>query len=157
MGRGVPTSSQLLFTVRVEPQSDKVNPPDAKVLGILDPKLQGKTLRRYDLQYSLPGRQVTFNDASDGTHKGSLQFDIATYDVYGKLITSLSQSIDLSLTPDRYQTLQQKPFQLLQGIDLPLGEIFLRVGILDGVSDKTGTIEIPLTVTRNANSPTREE
>ena len=150
MGRGVPTSSQILFTVRVEPQTDTVNPPETKTLGTLDPKLQSKPLRRYELHFSLPGRQVTFNPAPAGLHKGSLEFDIAAYDVYGTLITTLSQTIDLSLTEDRYKQLQTKPFQLAQAIDLPLGEIFLRVGVLDAVADKTGTMEIPLAVSRKS-------
>lgn len=148
MGRGVPTSSQLLFTVRVEPHADTVNAAGTKVLGTLDPKLQGKPLRRYDFQYSIPGRQITFNQDADKSHKGALEFDIAAYDVYGKLITSISQTIDLKLTDERYQALQRGPFQLEQGIDLPLGEIFLRLGIRDTVSDKTGTIEIPIDVNR---------
>jgi len=148
MGRGVPTSSQILFTVRVEPHSDELNPPGTKVLGVLDPKLEGKPLRRYDFQYSLPGRQITFNEGADKTHKGGLEFDIAAYDVYGKLISSISQSIDLKLTDDRYQLLQKQPFQLEQGLDLPLGEIFIRLGVLDTVSDKTGTVEIPVNVNR---------
>jgi VWFA-related protein len=148
MGRGVPTSSQLLFTVRVEPHGDALNAAEAKVLGTLDPKLQGKPLRRYDVQYSLPGRQITFNQDADKTRKGSLEFDIAAYDVYGKLITSISQTIDLKLTEERYQLLQKTPFQLEQGIDLPMGEIFIRLGVLDAVSDKTGTIEIPVNVNR---------
>jgi VWFA-related protein len=148
MGRGVPTSTQILFTVRVEPHGDAVNAPGTKVLGTLDPKLQGKPLRRYDFQYSLPGRQITFNDGPGGTHKGGLEFDIAAYDVYGKLITSISQSIDLNLPDARFQMLQKQPFQLEQGLDLPLGEIFLRLGVLDTVSDKTGTVEIPVNVNR---------
>jgi hypothetical protein len=148
MGRGVPTSSQLLFTVRVEPHSDALNPSGANVLGTLDPKLQGKPLRRYDFQYSLPGRQVTFKDGPDKTHTGALEFDIAAYDVYGRLLTRISQTIDLKLTDERYQLLQKTPFQLEQGLDLPLGEIFLRLGILDTVSDKTGTLEIPVDVNR---------
>ncbi len=147
MGRGVPTSSQLLFTVRVEPQGPQMNPPGTKTIGTLDPKLQNKPLRRYVVQYSLPGQQITFNSNADKTHQGGLEFDIAAYDVYGKVITSLSQSIDLKLTDDRYQKLQHSPFQLEQVIDLPEGEIFLRLGVLDTVSDKTGTMEIPTEVT----------
>ena len=154
MGRGVPTSSQLLFTIRVEPHGDEVNAADTKVLGTLDPKLQGKPLRRYDFQYALPGRQITFKDGPDKTHKGAIEFDIAAYDVYGKLITAISQTIDLSLTQDRYELLQKKPFQLVQGLDLPMGEIFLRVGVLDTNSDKTGTLEIPIEVDRKPAAPT---
>jgi hypothetical protein len=148
MGRGVPTSSQLLFNVRFAPHSDTINPPDTKVLGTIDPKLSGKPLRRYDLQYVFPGRQITFTDGPGGTHKASLEFDIVAYDVYGKVITQLSQSIDLALNADRYQRIQKEPFQLLQAIDLPLGEVFVRVGVLDGNSDKVGTMEIPIVVDR---------
>lgn len=147
MGRGVPISRQLLFTARVEPQSDTLNPPGTKVMGTLDPKLQGKRLRRYVFQYSLPGQQITFTPDAGKAHSGSLQFDIAAYDVYGKLITSISQSIELKLTEDRYEQLQRHAFQLEQALDLPMGEIFLRLGILDTVSDKTGTLEIPIEVT----------
>jgi VWFA-related protein len=150
MGRGVPTSSQVLFTVKVDPVGDTVNPPDAKVLGSLDPKLQGKPLRRYELDFSMPGRQVSFTDAPGGMHKGSLEFDVVAYDVYGKLITDLSQSIDLPLTTDRYKQLQTQPFRVVQQIDLPPGEMFLRVGVLDRVSDKVGTTEIPLTVNKKS-------
>jgi VWFA-related protein len=148
MGRGVPISGQMLFTVRVEPHGDEMNPAGAPVIGVLNPKLAGKPLRRYVIQYSLPGQQITFNDGPDKTHKGALEFDVAAYDVYGKVITSLSQSIDLKLPDDRYQQLQRRPFQLEQGLDLPLGEIFLRLGVLDTVSGKVGTLEIPLDVNR---------
>jgi len=152
MGRGVPTSSQLLFNIRFAPHSDTINLPDTKVLGTLDPKLAGRPLRRYDLQYVFPGRQITFTDGPGGTHKASLEFDIVAYDVYGKLITQLSQSIDLSLNADRYQRIQKEPFQLMQAIDLPLGEIFVRIGVLDGNSDKVGTMEIPIVVDRKPDT-----
>ncbi|MGA3129183.1 MAG: VWA domain-containing protein [Terracidiphilus sp.] len=150
MGRGVPTSTQLLFTVRVEPHGDEKLPAGEKVLGTLDPKLAGKALYRYDFQYSLPGRQITFKDRPDKVHTGTLEFDITAYDVFGKLVTSISQTINLPLSEERYQQLQHKPFELLQGLDLPAGELFVRMGILDGNSDKTGTLEIPLAV---ANMP----
>jgi VWFA-related protein len=147
MGRGVPTSTQLLFTVRVEPRGDGKLAAGEKVLGTLDPKLAGKALYRYVFQYALPGRQITFKDGPDKLHTATLEFDIAAYDVFGKLVTSISQTINLPLSEERYQQLQHKPFELLQGLDLPAGELFVRMGILDSNSDKTGTLEIPLAVT----------
>jgi len=156
MGRGVPTSSQLLFTVRVEPHDDGLVPSKGKVLGTLDPKLTGKPLRRYDFQYSLPGRQITFKDGADKTHQGTLEFDIDAYDVYGKLATSISQTINLNLTDDRYQLLQKKPFELLQGLDLPAGELFVRMGILDANADKLGTLEIPLDISTKVSATSKD-
>jgi hypothetical protein len=38
------------------------------------------------------------------------------------------------------------PFQFNQQLDLPRGKFTLRVGILDSVSKKVGSLEIPLTV-----------
>jgi len=148
MGRGVPTSSQLLFDVRVEPSTTPAKPTDPPVLGTLDPKLTGKALVRYDFQYVFPARQLTFASGPNGAHNGSVEFDVVAYDVYGKRITALSQTIKLPLTAEQYQQMvkSQTPFQFFQQIDLPPGEMFIRVGVLDGVSDKVGTTEIPLTV-----------
>ena len=79
---------------------------------------------------------------------------MAAYDVYGKRITGLSQTVTSPpLTADQYQQFMQKPFQLFQQVDLPPGETFLRVGVLDSVSDKVGTLEIPLTVPRKLARP----
>jgi VWFA-related protein len=156
MGRGVPTSTQLLFTVRMEPHGDGKVAAGEKVLGTLDPKLVGKALHRYDFQYSLPGRQITFREGLDKSYVATLEFDIAAFDVFGKPVTSISQTINLTLTEERYQQLQHKPFELLQDLDLPAGELFVRMGILDGNSDKTGTLEIPLAVTDKLTAAARQ-
>jgi VWFA-related protein len=146
MGRGVPTSSQLLFSVGVEPSTAPANPADPPVMGTLDPKLQGKPLVRYVVQYSCPARQITFAAGPAGTNKAAVEFDVAAYDVYGKRITGLSQTFNLQLTAEKYQQFLKMPFRFYQQVDLPPGEVFLRVGVLDSVSDKVGTLEIPLIV-----------
>jgi len=109
--------------------------------------LVGKPLARYDVEYSLPPSQLMFAAQPGGTVRSSLEFDIAAYDVYGKRITGLSQSVSpRPITVEQYKAMLKKPLQFFQQIDLPAGEIFLRVGVLDRVSDKVGTMEIPLTV-----------
>jgi hypothetical protein len=154
MGRGVPISGQLLFTVRAEPTTTAPKPTDPPIMGNLDPKLKDKSLTRYDFQYGFPARQLTFADAPGGMHKGSVEFDIVAYDVYGKIITSLSQTIPLPLTAAQYQQMVKSgtPFRFFQQLDLPPGEMFIRMGILDGVSDKVGTLEIPLTVKKKSSA-----
>jgi VWFA-related protein len=155
MGRGVPTSSQILFDVRMAPDTAAPNPADPAVAGTLDPKLKDKPLVRYEFLFLLPSREVTFSDGSGGVRKGSIEFDIAAYDVYGKRITGLSQILNLQLSTDKYQRfVRSPPQQFIQHLDLPPGETFVRVGILDGVSDKVGTLEIPLTVKKKPAGPT---
>jgi hypothetical protein len=150
MGRGVPTSSQLLFDVRVQPTTMAPKPTDPPVLGTLDEKLATRKLVRYDFEYVFPARELSFAEAPGGVHKGSVEFDIVAYDVYGKRITSLSQTLPLPLTATQYAQMvkSQTPFRFFQQIDLPQGEMFIRVGVLDGISDKVGTMESPWTVSK---------
>jgi VWFA-related protein len=149
MARGVPTSSQVLFDVRVAPTTDPPKATDPPVIGALDPKLAGKPVVRYDVLFVVPPRQLTFPDVGDGTHKVALEFDIAAYDVYGKLISSSGRVFSPPpLNAEQYQRfLRDKP-PFFQQIDLPAGETFLRVGVLDKFSDRTGTLEIPLVVSK---------
>jgi VWFA-related protein len=149
MVRGAPISSQLLFDVQVVPSAPR-KPADPVLIGNLDPKLKGRPLVRYDVQYFLPSRQVTLSGDPNGVRNGSIKFKIAAYDVYGKFITDISVTRNLAPTPEQYQQMLKQPVQLLQQIDLPHGEVFLRVGVLDGVSDRAGTLEIPLLVSNSS-------
>jgi hypothetical protein len=153
MARGVPPSSQVLFDVRVASSAKPAKPGEPPLLGELDPKLKGLPLVRYDLEYFFPTRQITFSQDASGTRTASLQFEVDAYDVYGKLISRVDETRNLNLTPQQYQQFLRSPGQYFQRLDLPHGEIFLRVGILDGVSDKVGTLEIPLTVTGKSTPP----
>jgi VWFA-related protein len=154
MARAAPPSDQMLFDVRVAPTEQPHKPSDPPLIGELDPRLKAKPLVRFDLEYFFPTRQIAFTEDASGVHNGSLQFEVVAYDVYGKLITRLSQKRDLVLTADKYQQfIKSRDQQFFQQIDLPHGEIFLRAGILDGVSDKVGTLEIPLLVTKNSALP----
>jgi len=154
MVRGVPTSSQLLFDVRVAPTNEAPHPGDPAMIGALDPKLAGKPLVRYDVLFLLPTRQLSFSEGVDGLRKYSLVFDLSAYDVYGKLISSSGKTFSPPpLNDDQYRRFMQRPFQLFQQIDLPPGETFLRVGVLDGVSDRVGTLEVPLVVSRKLAKP----
>jgi hypothetical protein len=154
MSRGVPTSSQLLFSVGVTPSTQPAKPGDAAIAGTLDPKLTGKPLVRYEVQYSLPSRQISFTENPDGTRRCSLEFDLAAYDVLGKRISGLSQTISpRPITAEQYQQMIKTPLRFFQELDLPAGEIFLRLGVLDAVSAKVGTLEIPLVVPKKLAKP----
>jgi VWFA-related protein len=146
MARFAPPATQLLFDVKIAPTTIAPKPTDPPVMGALDPKLKGKPLTRFDLLYFLPVTQITFTDTAGNTHSGSIEFDIVASDVFGKIISSESQTMDLPLTQEEYQQFIKTPFQFFQQLDLPPGQTFLRVGILDKTSNKVGTLEIPVTV-----------
>ena len=146
MSRGFPSSEQLLFDVEIAPSTVAPKPGDPPVLGTLDPKLQGKHLTRYGFSFVVPVQQIAFTGSN--THKGSLDFDIAVYDSNDRLLTGLSQIVKTTLTDATYQQQMsaKEPIRFFQQIDLPPGQLFLRVGVLDHTSNKVGTLELALKV-----------
>jgi len=150
MSRGFPTSQEVLFDVDVEPSTVAPKPGDPPVLGTLDPKLQGKRLTRYGFSFVVPSQQIAFAGGPNQSHKAALDFDIAVYDTNDKLLTGLSQIVKTTLTDATYrqQRNAKEPIRFLQQIDLPPGQLFIRVGVLDHTTDKAGTLELPLKVGR---------
>jgi hypothetical protein len=102
------------------------------------------------LQYAVPSQQIVFKDGGKQTHNGNLDFDIAVFDSNDKLLTGLSQIVKVTLSDDKYKQMlaNQEPIKLYQQIDLPPGQLFLRVGVLDHNSDKAGTLELPLKIAK---------
>jgi len=150
MSRGMATSTDILFDVGIEPSTIPAKPGDPPVLGTLDPKLKGKHLTRYAFQYVIPSQQIVFADGSNKTHKAVVDFDIAVYDSNDKLLTGLSQTIKTNLSDSTYRAQLQdhSPIHFQQQIDLPPGQLFIRVGVLDHASNQTGTLELPIKVAK---------
>jgi hypothetical protein len=63
-----------------------------------------------------------------------------------------SQAIRLNLTADEVYELSMSPFPYFEQLDLPLGALFLRIGILDRTSNKVGTLELPVTVAKQIHT-----
>jgi VWFA-related protein len=154
MVRGMPASTQLLFDVKVNPATEPPRPTDPPVMGVLDPKLKHQPLTRYGLLFALPTSQITLSPGPGGTHSGSVTFAAAAYDTNGKLVTSLSQTIQLPLSAAEYRQFLKSPFQYYLQLDLPPSQLFLRIGVFDGVSNKVGTLEIPVKVANATAVPT---
>ena len=151
MSRGLPVAEELLFDVGVEPSTEVPKPGDPPVMGTLDPRLRNKRLTRYGFTYVVPAEQIRFKDGPNGTHTGKIEYDLAVYDTEDKLLTGLSQTITMPLSDNSYQQMLKihGPVRFFQQIDLPSGQLFVRVGVLDTTTDKVGTLELPLKVAKN--------
>jgi VWFA-related protein len=152
MGPIAPPATQLLFDVKVEPSTEPPSPTDPPILGALNPKLSKAPLTRYGFLFAVPASQIAFTSAADGNYTGSLEFDVAAYDPDGRLVTIRSQTMQFPLTAAEYRQFIATPFQFFQELDLPPGPMTVRAGVLDGVSNKVGTLEIPLTVPKNSTA-----
>lgn len=144
MSRSLPISTQLIFNVRVEPSSEAVKPTDPPVMGTLDARFNDKPLTRYTFSYAIPAHQITYTDGPNGAHNGALELDIAAYDTDSKLVTGLSQSVKMTLNDKT--VVNNEPISISQQLDLPAGQLFVRIGVLDPASSKVGTLELPLKI-----------
>ena len=136
MQGNAPAETQFLFDVQAAPSAQPSKAPPAD-----------KNSIPYDILYLLPQSQVAFTGAPGQTHNESLEFHAAAYDIYGRIVASINETMNLPLTPDEYRQFVQTPFKFSQQTQPAPGQISLRVGILDTTSRKVGTLEIPLVVT----------
>jgi hypothetical protein len=56
----------------------------------------------------------------------------------------------LNLQSAQYEQIMQTGLPLHQEIDIPTGEVYLRLGVHDLATDRVGSIEIPLRVSDKA-------
>jgi hypothetical protein len=152
MGDGALPATQLTFDLKVTPSPAPARaalaPTKTSARRVLP--VPGKPHVSYDVLFKLPQTQITFAITPDGMRTATLEFDIAAYDPDGKLITVRSQTLKLPLTLEEYQDFIQTPFQFYLSIDLPPGPTTFRAGVFDTVSNKTGTLEIPLAVPKSS-------
>ena len=145
MARGTPTPEDILFKVRVLPDSktdeDTVAPgnelnPNERIKG---------PFRRFDVDFvALPG-DFQLTQQTDGLHTGSIEFKAYIYDPNGKLLNAIGNTIQLSLTPETYKRFMQQPVAFHLQISAPVRkESYLRVAIHDVTSNRFGVVEIPV-------------
>lgn len=150
--RGAPPSSQILFKVRVLPSDDpalKGLQSQAGPAGLMARKLQGP-VRRYWIDYAADMHQVTPSLGSDGLHHLSLEFVALAYDHDGKILNVANRTFKLNLQPTQYDQVIKTGMPLHQEIDVPTGEVYLRIAVHDLSSDRVGSIEIALPASENA-------
>lgn len=147
MIRAMPLSTDLLFDVQVEPDTDAAKPGDPAVLGKLDPKYKDKPLTRYGITFVIPGKEIALADGPNFTHSTNVEMDLSAWDADAKLVSSTGHAVKAALNSQaEVDELQTSPFRYYERLDLPPGALFLRIGVLDRNSGKIGTLEIPLTV-----------
>jgi VWFA-related protein len=151
MGLGSLPATQLVFNAKVEPEP--ANSPAKPTSTRKALALAGKTPLPYDVLFTLDPTQFSYQKSSDGTTTAVLEFDLVAYSTEAKVLAQRSQTMRLPLTPEEYQGFLQTPFQFFQAIDLPPGSLTLRMGVFDTISNRAGTLEIPLVVGKDSARP----
>jgi VWFA-related protein len=145
---GAPPPSDIPFKVRVIPSTDpaaKGFTPAADPAGA-DAKALKPPITRYLIDYMVDAHRFAFQKTSDGVAHARLEFTVLAYDADGKIINVTERAFGLDLPPEVYTQVMSGGFPQHQEIDLPTGQVFLRVVVHDLGSARAGATEIPLTV-----------
>jgi VWFA-related protein len=147
MRLGALPSTQLLFNLQVEPAppgpAPSSQPASSPIPNTSLPHTKGTP---YDALFLFDPKQVALTLNPDGTRTASIEVDLGAYDSFGQLVSARSQAFKLTVTPAQYSGFLRGPLQFPLAIDLPHGQLNLRAGLFDTVANKSGTLEIPLTV-----------
>ncbi len=154
---GTPPSTQIVFRARVLPETA----PELNG-AVLDDKAAGERTtsfpggsQRYLVNLSLKPQDLPLAEDADGKRSAQLQCDLLAYDDKSQLVNSLGRALKLNLSPQQYEQLTSGggaiPIRL--AIDLPAGEIGLRIVVYDAASARTGSLQVPLEVQRKPSEP----
>lgn len=142
MLRGMPSSTQLLYGVRVVPL-DPQPAADAPHAG-KNAKLTGPT-KRYSVDFMIRWTDVQLQSTADGKHSGKLQVELLAYDREGHALNWMGGTQAMNLTPELFSAMQRSGVPAHFEIDLPVNtEVFLETGVYDWATGKAGTLEVAL-------------
>ena len=89
---------------------------------------------------------LSFAESDDRHRQPDVSFVAAVWDDKGKPAGSDTATYRQQLSPDQMESLMRTGLQLRQELPLKPGSYRLRIGVLDRISGKMGTLDIPLKV-----------
>jgi len=143
MARGMPSSTQILYGIRVLPATPQPEP--TAIRAGYNPKLPSPTTR-YTADFLIDWKKVQLQPAPDGTHTGMIRLELLAYDRDGKALNWTGQTMGLTLDAKTYAAIQRSGIPAHLEIDLPNTDVYLASGIYDLSANKAGTLEIPVDV-----------
>ncbi len=159
MQHGSPQSRQILFSVRVVPigEKKKVESAEAEenlIASMATPGLPAKVeLQHLGIDYAVDSSDLHFVVKEGGIHHCALNFLSAAHDEAGRQLSGISNGWTSDLKPADYQDVISGGVRVHQEVDVPVNAVSLRLGIIDALSNRLGTIEIPLPVPAPSDQP----
>jgi len=145
---GAPPATQILFLARVLPDTDPLfkdaNLPHVPA-GEMSATLKGP-VHRYIMDLTIDPRSITYEETPDGTHKAEIEFVMAAYDTDTTRVNYLDSSVQLNLRDQHYARIMATGIPVRLALDLPAGQISLRIAVRDLAASRAGSLEIPVAV-----------
>jgi len=161
MQRGSPPSRQILFSVIVTPVGAKKKIDRASLGDVLvkakapDPTTPVE-VQHYSIDYTLEGSALRFLPLANETYRNVLTLMVTCFDREGRMLTGTSSIGTSELQPATYTKVITGEFGVRQEVDVPVEATSLRLGIQDQMSNRLGTVDIPLPVPPLPAQPRRK-
>jgi VWFA-related protein len=143
LARGLPSSTQIVYRVRVLPADPQPAPDAARAGG--NSKLKGP-LTRYGVDFSIPTVRLNLEDAANNMHNGKVEVALVAYGRDGAALNWTGGAMTVSLNETSYAAAQKFGVPAHLEIDLPETDMVLATGVYAPGSRSAGTLEIPLSV-----------
>jgi VWFA-related protein len=154
MERGSPAPSEILFKVRVLPNSTATEDKVAEHNEVNPAVPMKGPFRRYDVDFATLASDLALPLQPDGHHRGGVEFLAFVYDADGKLLNTEDRSFSMNLTPETYAQMLKTGFGFHLQVSAPAKrESFLRIGVHDITSGRIGIVEIPTTTVDHLPPP----
>jgi len=121
-----PLSTQLIMKARVVPPDESGKPTAVDML--------------IDMQ------DLSLNQGDGAEKTPEVQFVAIAWDAKGQQCASFSEGYHVPLSPPQLEALMRTGLQLHQEMTLPPGSYQLRLGVMDRISGRIGTLDVPLTI-----------
>ena len=151
MLRGAPTQHDLVFSVHAKTMGSPVPLSPAQIEELSQDPALGKArkwatvkMQKYELDFSLLQKQISFLIGSDGIRLGTLDFLYAAYDVDNNLLYHATSSVNETVTPDQAGQARSGMYLARQSLDIPANTSWLRIAVRDGVDGRAGSLEVAL-------------
>ena len=141
MVRGMPSSTQILYGVKVVPTDPQpaANAPRAG----RNKKLAGPT-KRYSVDFLIDAKLIHLEPTLKGTHSGQVQVELLAYYHDGKALNWTGGTLRMDLDATTYADTLKSGLKGHAEIDVPDTDVYLATGVYDVETGKAGTLEVAL-------------
>jgi hypothetical protein len=101
------------------------------------------------VNWSVDLHGVALSQSANGLRHGALELIVVAYNQDSKAVNTVSNSASLILQPEEYTKYLETGLRFHQELELPAGQVYLRVAAVDPTSNRAGATEIPLDIREN--------
>lgn len=148
MERAAPPLAAIRFEARVLAATDpaaRAVKPQPGLAGMMAAQLK-PPVQRYLVDLSVDPHRLEWSAVQGNVAHAEVEVAMVAWDATGKRVNYADQAFALNLNPQQSALVLKSGLPVHQEIDLPPGEIYLRIAVHDLRNGRIGSLEAPLVV-----------